>query len=239
MDDRQQETFEDYQRKGLAARSGYGARPALLVVDFIYGFTDPSTPLGGDFSAQLVVTDGLLSAFRRDRLPVVYTTIAYEPDLRDAGMWIKKIPSLDILVKGTRMVEVDERIRPRHGEYVVERKFASAFYGTDVESYLKGRGVDTIIMVGCTTSGCIRSSAVDSMQCGFHTIVVRDAVGDRAEGPHEANLFDIDAKYGDVVSGEEALAYLRSLAGAADFAAAAESDFRRWWDREPGAHARG
>ena len=234
MDDWQQATRDDYERKGLGVRAGYGARPVLLVVDFIYGFTDPATPLGGDFSNQLLVTGQLLFEFRQRGLPVVYTTIAYDEDMRDAGMWVKKIPSLTILRRGSRMAEVDERIRPRRGEYVVEKKYASAFFGTDLEAHLRALGVDTIIMAGCTTSGCIRSSAIDSISCGFHTIVVEDAVGDRAEGPHQANLFDIDAKYGDVVSSREATNYLRSLTAAGDPAAMARDDFQRWWQRDTG-----
>lgn len=211
MDGRENVTLEDYKRKGFVGRSGYGARPALLIVDFINGFTDPSTPLGGDFSSQLAVTRQLLEVFRPAQLPVAYTTTAYGPDLKDAGLFVKKVPSLAILLKGSPLVEVDERIRPLPDEIVVEKKFASAFFDTDLTRRLRSLEVDTIIMTGCTTSGCIRASALDSLQNGFHTIVVREGVGDRAEGPHEANLFDIDAKYADVVSIAEALTYLRSL----------------------------
>ena len=233
----QQETLEDYQRKGFAERSGYGTKPALLIVDFINGFTDPSTPLGGDFSSQLAVTNELLAPFRRAGLPVVYTTTAYEPHLRDGGVFIKKVPSLAILQKGSKLVEVDDRIRPENGEYVVEKKFASAFFGTDTDAYLKAQGVDTVILTGCTTSGCIRASAIDSMQCGYRTIVVREGVGDRADGPHEANLFDIDAKYADVVSVQDALDYLRGLTTAGGFAAKVADDFQSWWNQQPSAHA--
>lgn len=241
MSDWRDDTFEDYQRKGLAVRMGFGARPVLLVVDFINGFTDPATPLGGDLSEEIAATAGLLDDFRAAGLPVVFTTIAYEPDLRDAGMWIKKVPSLSILVKGSRMVEIDDRLRPRPGETVVSKKYASAFFGTDLDADLKARGVDTIVMAGCTTSGCIRSSAVDSIQSGYYTIVVREAVGDRAEGPHEANLFDIEAKYGDVVSLDEAKEYLRSIVpageGEGDIAAKAGDDFQRWWNQDAGTAA--
>ncbi len=229
MDEGQADTLEEYQRKGLAARCGYGVKPVLLVVDFINGFTDASTPLGGDFSNELAVTGELLTEFRRGGLPIVFTTVAYESDLRDAGMWIKKIPSLEILRKGTNMVEVDERIRPRYGEYVLEKKFASSFFGTDLDPYLKGRGVDTIIMTGCTTSGCIRASAIDSIQYGFHTIVVRDAVGDRAEAPHQANLLDIEGKYGDVVPSREVLDFVRAVVRAGGLATKAHDEFRLWW----------
>ena len=148
-------------------------------------------------------TSGCIRASAIDSLQwsdVVYTTIAYEPDFRDAGLFIKKVPSLSILLKGSPMVEVDRRIAPLPGERVVEKKFASSFFGTDLAGYLKGLGVDTVIMTGCTTSGCVRASAIDSLQYGFLTVVVREGVGDRPEGTHEANLLDIDAKYGDVVS---------------------------------------
>ncbi len=226
--DWQDRTRADYESKGFAGRSGYGASPVLLVVDFINGFTDPATPLGGDFSRELAATAELLQSFRAAGRPIVYTTIVYDSDLRDAGLFVKKVPSLAILTRGSGMEDVDARILPRSGEYLVEKKFASAFFGTDLDAYLRARGIDTVIMVGCTTSGCIRASAIDSLQHGFHTVVVRDAVGDRAEGPHEANLFDIDAKYGDVVALGDALGYLGNLEGG-DAAARAERGFRDWW----------
>ncbi|HIM25240.1 MAG TPA: isochorismatase family protein, partial [Rhodospirillales bacterium] len=138
-----QETAEDYRRKGFMNRSGYGTKPALLVVDFIYGFTDPTTPLGGDFSKELAVTADLLETFRAAQLPIVYTTIAYEPGFEDGGVFVKKVPSLKILEVGSKMVEVDNRIRPRPDEYVALKKYASAFFDTDVDSYLKARSVDT------------------------------------------------------------------------------------------------
>lgn len=232
MSDWRQDTREDYQRKGLGVRAGYGAKPVLLLVDFINGFTDPSTPLGGDLTGQIAATKRLLAECRAQGQTIVYTTIAYAPDLRDAGMWIKKIPSLEILTKGSPMVEIDERVCPRRGERVVEKKFASAFFGTYLDAYLRGLGIDTVIMTGCTTSGCIRASAVDSIQYGYYTVVVGDAVGDRAKGPHDANLFDIEAKYGDVVSSHEVLTYLRSLEGTDGLAGQANVDFRRWWGAE-------
>jgi maleamate amidohydrolase len=231
MSDWQSGTRADYERKGFAGRSGYGRSPALLVVDFINAFTDPATPLGGDFAWEINATRQLQEAFRAAKRPIVYTTIAYGPDLRDGGMFVKKVPSLGILQKGSAMVEVDPRIRPAGSERVVEKKYASAFFGTDVDMHLRSLGVDTIIMAGCTTSGCIRASAIDSMQYGYHTIVVREAVGDRAVGPHEANLFDIDAKYGDVVSLADTLDYLRSFSASVDFAARAQDDFDGWWRR--------
>ena len=235
MDDWRQQTREDYQRKGFGVRAGFGTTPVLLLVDFINGFTDPTTPLGGDLTGQIAATKRLLTECRAQGLAVVYTTIAYEPDLRDAGMWIKKIPSLEILTKGSPMVEIDERLRPLRGERVVEKKFASAFFGTDLDAYLRGLGINTVVMTGCTTSGCIRASAVDSIQYGYYTVVVGDAVGDRAKGPHDANLFDIEAKYGDVIPSHEVLTYLRSLRGTGGLATKANDDFRRWWGPESAA----
>jgi maleamate amidohydrolase len=229
MNDWQPETKTDYQRKGFASRSGYGKSPALVIVDFINGFTDPSTPLGGDFSWEINATRRLQEAFRRGKLPIVYTTVAYAEDMRDAGVFVKKVPSLAILQHGSPLIEVDQRIKPLPGEKVLIKKYASAFFGTSLDVDLRLLGVDTVILAGCTTSGCIRASAIDSMQHGYQTIVVREAVGDRAAGPHEANLFDIDAKYADVVEVADALDYLRSFAGTVDYAARAESDFDRWW----------
>ena len=229
----QSATGAEYERKGFSARSGYGTRPALLVVDFINGFTDPGTGLGGDFGAELAVTAKLLAEFRARALPVFFTTVAYEPHLRDAGQFVEKIPALSILIKGSEWVKVDDRIRPRPAERVVLKKYASAFFDTTLDMELRGLGVDTVVMAGCTTSGCIRASAVDSMQHGFHTVVVRDAVGDRAETPHEVNLFDIDAKYGDVVSSGEVLGYLRGLGHSGGLGATAGDEFQRWWNSAP------
>ena len=223
----------EYERKGFSSRSGYGTRPALLIVDFINGFTDPGTGLGGDYGAELSVTAKLLDEFRARALPVYFTTVAYEPHLRDGGQFIVKVPALSILVKGSEWVKVDERIRPRPSEHVVLKKFASAFFDTRLETELGSLGVDTVIIVGCTTSGCIRASAIDSMQNGFHTVVVRDAVGDRAQAPHDVNLFDIDAKYGDVVSSRDVLEYLRGLGPQGGLGATADDEFQRWWNSSP------
>ncbi len=195
-------------------------------------FTDPKTPLGGDFAWEINATRQLQEAFRRSRLPIVYTTIAYRKDLRDGGLFVKKVPSLahsaTRVRRWWRSTSEFSRCRAR-GSF--EKKYASAFFGTDLDVELRKLGVDTVVMAGCTTSGCIRASAIDSLQYGFQTIVVREAVGDRAAGPHEANLFDIDAKYADVVGLAEVLDYLRQFADKADFAAKAEEDFERFWPR--------
>ena len=228
--DWQSSTSAEYELKGFSARSGYGARPALLVVDFINGFTDPGTGLGGDYGAELAVTARLLEEFRLRALPIFFTTVAYEPHLRDGGQFVVKVPALSMLVKGSDWVRVDDRIRPHPSEQVVLKKYASAFFDTRLDMEFNGLGVDTVVIVGCTTSGCIRASAIDAMQHGFHTVVVRDAVGDRAQTPHEVNLFDIDAKYGDVVSSGEILEYLRGLGRSGGLGATADDEFQRWWN---------
>jgi nicotinamidase-related amidase len=200
-----------YQQRGFARRVGFGRRPALLIVDFIVAFTDPSSPLASNFESELEATRQLLAEAREKRIPIFFTTVEYDEGYRDAGVFIKKVPSLSVLRKGTRMVEIDERLAPRPDEHVISKKYASAFFGTSLAATLTASRCDTLLIAGCTTSGCVRASAVDACQHGFRTIVVREAVGDRAPGPHEANLFDIDAKYGDVVSLEDAVEYLKGL----------------------------
>ena len=211
MNDWQHSTRADYERKGFAARSGYGRSPALLIVDFINGFTDPSTPLGGDFAWQINATRQLQDAFRRARLPIFYTTIAYDEDLRDAGVFVKKVPSLAILQKGSPLTEVDKRIAPLPGEKVIEKKYASSFFGTNLDMELRLLGVDTVIMAGCTTSGCIRASAIDAFSYGFRVAVPEDCVGDVEEGPHHDNLRDIGRRYGDIVTLDQTLAYIERV----------------------------
>jgi maleamate amidohydrolase len=211
MNEWESQTREQYSEKGLGARVGWGKHPALVVVDLSNGFTDPSSPLGGDLSSQLAATAQLLKSCRANGHPVIFMTVAYKADYSDAATFIEKVPALSVLVEGTSMVEIDDAIAPADGEPVVVKKFASAFFGTDVAERLNTQGVDTVVIAGCSTSGCIRASAIDSMQYGFRTIVVEEAVGDRAEGPHRANLFDIDSKYGDVVALTDALSMLDQL----------------------------
>ena len=202
---------QDYQRKGLGESVGFGQRPAIVVVDFIKSFTDPASPLGSNLDAEVEATARVLALARRKRLPTVFTTVAYDPNLREAGVFVRKLPALKLLVKGSEAVEVDPRLGMLPDEHLIVKSYASAFFGTALGSLLVSQGVDTVIVTGCTTSGCVRATAVDSMQHGFPTIVPRQCVGDRAEMPHEANLFDINAMYGDVVDLDVVLGYLNSL----------------------------
>lgn len=198
-----------FKEKGLGGRVGFGSRPALLVVDMIRGFTDARSPLAGDLDEQLKATQELLEKARGAGVPIIFSTVAYDTDLQEAGKWIQKIPSNSWLVEGSEWVELDDRLDRQNNEMLLVKKYASCFFGTDLAARLVSKGIDTLILVGCTTSGCIRATAVDSCSYGFHTIVVEEGVGDRAELPHLASLFDIDNKYGDVVGLDEANAYLQ------------------------------
>jgi nicotinamidase-related amidase len=198
-----------------AARLGQsitlGERPAVLVVDFSCGFTDPECALGSELTAEVEATRRLLDAARAKGLPVIFTTIGFEPSMKDAALWVEKAPALADLQLGGRWVEIDPRLDRREDEPIVLKKAASAFFGTNLTSILFAQRVDSVILCGATTSGCIRATAVDLLQNGIPTLVPRECVGDRAQAPHEANLFDIQAKYADVVSVEDALAYVESV----------------------------
>ncbi len=192
--------LEAYRKKGLAGRVGFGLRPALLIVDFIEGFTNLKSPLAGNFDSEVLATRKLLRAARRGGVPIFFTTTSYDAGFLEAGVFVRKVPSLKTLRSGSPWVQIDKRLRPLAREIVVDKKYASAFFGTPLASTLRGLNVDTLVVAGCTTSGCVRATVVDGMQHGLRVIVVRECVGDRAPGPHEANLIDIDGKYGDVDS---------------------------------------
>ena len=202
---------EIYAKAGLGESVTLGSRPAVLVVDFSCGFTDPECSLGSDCTSAVEQTRRVLDAARAKGLPVIFTTIGFEPSLKDGGLWLQKAPSLADLQIGGKWVEIDPRLEPRDDETIVLKKGASGFFGTNLASILVAQGVDSVVLCGATTSGCIRATAVDLLQYGWPTIVPRECVADRAQAPHEANLFDIQAKYADVVSLEDALEYVASL----------------------------
>lgn len=180
------------------------------MVDAIVGFTDRSCPLGSDYDHEIAAIVRLLTAGRRHRAPVFFTTTAYDRDMREAGVFVAKVPSLKHLQRGSSLVALDPRLRRRRSEVLLEKRFASAFFGTPLASLLTGAGADTVVVTGFTTSGCVRATAVDALQHGYRVVVPRECVGDRAPGPHEANLFDIDGKYGDVVPLANVLTHLRT-----------------------------
>jgi len=200
------------RHEGFHGRAGFGRRPALIVVDVNVGFTDPASPLVCDLESVVEAIGGLLSEARRAEIPVVYTTVSYdEGDRRTAAVFIDKVPALLTLEAGSRWVEIDPRLAPLDDEPILNKLFASAFFGTSLASFLAANGCDSLIVTGASTSGCVRATVVDALQHGYRPIVPREAVGDRNPAAHEASLFDIDAKYGDVVSVDEVLAYLEVL----------------------------
>jgi maleamate amidohydrolase len=195
---------------GFGGRQHPGSRPALVVVDLVNGFTDRESPLWCDADEAVAATARLLDAARAAGAPVAFTTVQYdEAGARVARAFLAKIPALRTLAAGTRWPAVDERIAPRDGEPVLLKLFASAFFGTPLAAMLAAHGADTVVVTGASTSGCVRATVVDALQHGYRVVVPREAVADRQAGPHEAALFDIDAKYGDVVGLDEAEALLR------------------------------
>ncbi len=205
------DTGRIYERARLGQSITPGWRPAVLVVDFSRGFTDPECTMGSDLTSEVEATTRLLAAAREKGLPVIFTTIGFEPNLKDGSLWLQKAPGLADLQVGGKWVDIDPRLERAEDEVVILKKGASAFFGTNLPSVLVSQDVDTIVLCGATTSGCIRATAVDLLQYGYPTLVPRECVGDRAQGPHEANLIDIQAKYADVVPVEDALSYLEGV----------------------------
>jgi maleamate amidohydrolase len=192
-----------------APRIGAGTRPAVLVVDFARGWTDPASPLSMPLDRELASAAELIAVAREHGAPVVFTTVGYDgADLETVPM-LRKTPRVRAMTRGSWLTEIDARIAPADGEPVLVKKHASAFFGTPLASYLDERAVDTLVIAGCITSGCVRASAVDAAQHGLRALVVEEAVGDRSREAHEASLRSIDALYGDVVSLAEALAAFR------------------------------
>ncbi len=202
---------EVYRRAGFTGGFFLGRRPALLVVDLSVGFTDPTSPLGCDAAAVVNRTAALLEVARRRDVMVVFTTIAFDEGTRGATAWVRKAPSLAGLEVGSRWVELDPRLGRRPDEPVVVKGGASAFFGTSLHAMLTSRRIDTVLTLGASTSGCVRASVVDAVQHGYDTFVVTDCCADRAVGPHEANLFDMTAKYADAMTAEDVMGYLDEL----------------------------
>jgi maleamate amidohydrolase len=200
-----------YRERGIGARVGFGHNPAVLVIDMAVAFNDPAYGVGADQTPTVEAIQQLLKVARARHVPVLFFKTAYEPDGSDAGMFGKKIPALLELVRGSAGVEIDPRLTPQDGEPVIVKKFASCFFGTNLPSLLVALGVDTLVVTGCSTSGCIRAAAIDGISHGYRMIIPEECVSDRAEGPHRANLFDIDSKYGDVVPLAQVIEYLEGL----------------------------
>ncbi len=207
------DTLSDNYRGVWGQRLGFGRRPALLAIDFMQAYTTEGTPLFAPGVVSAVEESReLLACARRTGIPVIHTHIRYHAGhFADGGLWVKKAPVMKDMVAGNPLAAFCPPVAPLADEVVLSKQYASAFFGTALAPLLVAQGIDTLLMIGCSTSGCIRASAVDAVQHGFRAMVVRECVGDRHPGPHEANLFDIDSKYGDVVHKREALDYLNRL----------------------------
>jgi maleamate amidohydrolase len=209
----QEDKYAIYERAQFGHKLGYGKRPALVVVDFQIGFTKPElSPFAGNLDNEVAATNKVIAVARTKNIPIIFTAVAYDPHRQDdAGLWPEKVPSLRMLTLGSELVELDPRLDRKPEDLVIIKKYASGFFGTYLGSTLTMKGVDTLIVTGCTTSGCVRATVMDALNHGFRPIVPLEAIGDRAQEPHEANVFDIGAKYGDVVSVDEVIEYLNSL----------------------------
>jgi maleamate amidohydrolase len=201
-----------FAQQHFGQRMGFGRALGLLIVDFTRAFNDAKVFGGGNISAAVANTVPLLAEARRRGLPVAHTQIVYAGDGSDKNVHTLKVPRLLTLTPDNPLSEFVPELKPKAGEIVIRKRLPSAFFGTDLSGILMARGVDTLLIAGCTTSGCVRASTLDAMCHGFRPMVVRECVGDRAAGPHEASLFDLGQKYADVISLDEALGALAATA---------------------------
>ena len=198
----------DYARAGFGQRLAWGTRPALVMVDLVRAYFQPGAEfyLGSD--ACLTAAARVLAAARAAGVPVLHTRVEYDKDGINGGLFVRKIPALRHLVPGGPLGEIMPEVAPGEHEPVFVKQYASAFFGTSLAATLNALGVDTVIITGVSTSGCVRATAVDALQHGFVPLVVRQAVGDRDPGPHEASLFDLQAKYAEVVDSGAVISWL-------------------------------
>lgn len=209
-------TLATYDRAGWGGSVVRGPRPALVVIDLTRGFTEPGFDAGADLTDVVAATQRLVDVAHRQGHPVIWTRIVYSPaEVRPGAIaWLTKAAGMRAMLEGSEAVDIDPRLSvDPERDVVVDKKGASGFHGTTLAALLRSAGCDTVVLTGATTSGCVRASAVDAVQDGFSVLVPRQAVGDRAQGPHDANLFDIQAKYGDVVDLDDALDYLTGTPG--------------------------
>ncbi len=201
----------DYAAAQFGGALRPGQRPALILVDFVMAYLDPKSPLYAGVESAFDSAARILSAARKAEIPVIFTNVVYTEGGKDGGVFFRKIGALQAFVKGNPMGGFSPSLEPVDGELVISKQYASAFFGTSLASTLTAMTVDTLIITGQSTSGCVRATAVDACQHGFIPLVVREAVGDRDPRPHDASLFDLQAKYAEVVSESRILAYLENI----------------------------
>ena len=201
-----------YRAQGFGNAVGMGARPALCIVDFTNGFVDPVVFGGGNIPEAVAKTVGLLAAVRCSGLPVAFSRVVYADDGRDFCAFVRKVPALATLTENARAGQIVDELNPLRSETILRKTQPSAFFNTGYAEQLRRLGVDTLIVAGCTTSGCVRATVVDAMSYDFRVIVARDCVGDRSLQAHDANLFDMEQKYADLIDGDAIVATLRETA---------------------------
>lgn len=194
---------EDYEAAGFGGQLGFGTSPALLIIDMCMAYLDPAAPLYAGIEAEHGQVKRLLDAFRVVKRPVVHTRVEYGAGGADGGLFYKKVSALKCFDKGNPFAQPPEDLAPGDDEIVVTKQYASAYFGTSLASTLRALGCDSVVITGVSTSGCVRASALDTLQSGFIPLVVEDACGDRDHGVHKANIFDLRAKYADIVSTDQ------------------------------------
>ena len=203
---------QDYQNAGFGRSLAFGNRPALLIVDFVRAYIEPGSPLYAGVEDAFESTKRIAAAARAAHIPVIFTGVEYEPGGINGGVFYRKVGALKAFEKGSRLAQYCNGLEPQPGELLVLKQYASAFFGTSLAATLTAQGIDTVIITGVSTSGCVRATALDACQYGFIPMVVRDAVGDRDPRPHEANLFDLQAKYAEVVSEADVMVQIKRCA---------------------------
>ena len=205
---------QNYARAGYHAAQTLGQRPAVLMIDFARAYFDEASPLYGGEGCATALRNAILlaDAARAAGVPVIFTEVLYRPGGADGGAFYAKVPALACFEAGRETQKLAHGLEVGPDDLMVSKQYPSAFFGTSLAATLTHMRVDTVLLAGVTTSGCVRATCVDSVSSGFVTLVVSDAVGDRADGPHEANLFDMSAKYADLATTDEAIRYLQSTA---------------------------
>ncbi|QBM75110.1 isochorismatase family protein [Sphingomonas sp. AAP5] len=205
----QDDLDQDYAAAGFGGRLAFGKAPALLIVDVVMAYLDPTSPLYAGVEDALASNERLVAAARDAGVPVIFTNIAYQPGGIDGGQFYRKVPALKAFARGSGNGAFPPMLQPKATELVLTKQYPSAFFGTPLASTLHTLGIDTLLITGFSTSGCVRASALDALCHGFAPFVVRDACGDRDRRPHEQNLFDMAAKMAEVVGEDEAISLIR------------------------------
>jgi maleamate amidohydrolase len=202
----------NYARAGYHAKQSWGERPALLLIDFAKAYFDPSAPLFGGDGCRIALENAirLAAAARKAGVPVIFTEVKYRPGGADGGAFYAKVPALSCFDDGAETQKMTEGLTVEKNDILITKQYPSAFFGTSLDATLRWLKTDTLMLAGVTTSGCVRATCIDSISHGFVTLVIEDAVGDRAEEPHKANLYDMSAKYADLLTTEDAITYMHA-----------------------------